>query len=231
MAPKSPGRATYDRNLTPDERDAEQRRRILGAAAHAFESKRADLVTLDDIAAFGEVSRTTIYKHFAGGLEELRRMAFEHHGSALTMKALGAATAPGVEDALAAALEVITDELVRAPGKMAFLVNDLGLLCPEIEAQRARVVDTLAAVWLQAHAAAFANGQTPHAMSFDDVYGFLSMLRGCVTVAVEQPTPELRRARIEYFLATYRRVHPFTLTPSSRDGGPDVTNDVARATG
>lgn len=61
---RAPGRGKYDRTRSPDERQKEQRRRLLDAAGHVFaESGWAD-ATVEAIVNRAGMSRRTFYEHF-----------------------------------------------------------------------------------------------------------------------------------------------------------------------
>lgn len=61
---RAPGRGKYDRSRTPDERQKEQLRRLLDAAAHVFAEKGWADATVETIVTRAGMSRRTFYEHF-----------------------------------------------------------------------------------------------------------------------------------------------------------------------
>lgn len=74
-ADRAPGRGKYDRNRTPDERQREQRRRLLDAAAHVFSEKGWADATVEAIVTRAGMSRRTFYEHF----EDLKDCLLQLH--------------------------------------------------------------------------------------------------------------------------------------------------------
>lgn len=61
---RAPGRGKYDRSRTPDERQKDQLRRLLDAAAHVFAEKGWAEATVETIVTRAGMSRRTFYEHF-----------------------------------------------------------------------------------------------------------------------------------------------------------------------
>ena len=61
---RAPARGNYDRTPTPDERQKEQLRRLLDAAAHVFAEKGWADATVEAIVTRAGMSRRTFYEHF-----------------------------------------------------------------------------------------------------------------------------------------------------------------------
>lgn len=61
---RAPGRGKYDRSRTPDERQREQRRRLLEAAGHVFAEMGWANATVEAIVTRAGMSRRTFYEHF-----------------------------------------------------------------------------------------------------------------------------------------------------------------------
>lgn len=61
---RAPGRGKYDRSRSSDEREREQLRLILTAAAHVFAEKGWADATVEDIVVHAGISRRTFYEHF-----------------------------------------------------------------------------------------------------------------------------------------------------------------------
>lgn len=61
---RAPGPGKYDRQKAPEERRAEQRERLLGAAAHVFATKGFGGASVDQIIRRVRMSRRTFYEHF-----------------------------------------------------------------------------------------------------------------------------------------------------------------------
>src|SRR5512142_3344759 len=61
---RAPGRGKYDRSRSPDERQKEQQRRLLEAAAHVFAEKGWADATVEAIVNRAGMSRRTFYEHF-----------------------------------------------------------------------------------------------------------------------------------------------------------------------
>lgn len=61
---RAPGRGKYDRTRTPDERQKDQLRRLLDAAAHVFAEKGWADATVETIVTRAGMSRRTFYEHF-----------------------------------------------------------------------------------------------------------------------------------------------------------------------
>lgn len=61
---RAPGRGKYDRTRSPDERQKDQLRRLLDAAAHVFAEKGWADATVETIVTRAGMSRRTFYEHF-----------------------------------------------------------------------------------------------------------------------------------------------------------------------
>jgi len=61
---RAPGRGKYDRSRSPDERQREQRKRLLEAAAHVFAEMGWADATVEAIVNRAGMSRRTFYEHF-----------------------------------------------------------------------------------------------------------------------------------------------------------------------
>ena len=61
---RAPGRGKYDRTRSPDERQKDQLRRLLDAAAHVFAEKGWAEATVETIVTRAGMSRRTFYEHF-----------------------------------------------------------------------------------------------------------------------------------------------------------------------
>ena len=61
---RAPGRGKYDRTRSPDERQKEQRRRLLDAAGHVFAEVGWADATVEAIVNRAGMSRRTFYEHF-----------------------------------------------------------------------------------------------------------------------------------------------------------------------
>jgi AcrR family transcriptional regulator len=61
---RAPGRGKYDRTRTPDERQKDQRSRLLDAAARVFAEKGWAEATVEAIVVRAGMSRRTFYEHF-----------------------------------------------------------------------------------------------------------------------------------------------------------------------
>ncbi len=61
---RAPGRGKYDRSRTPDERQKDQLRRLLDAAAHVFAERGWADATVEAIVTRAGMSRRTFYEHF-----------------------------------------------------------------------------------------------------------------------------------------------------------------------
>ena len=61
---RAPGRGKYDRSRSPDERQKDQLRRLLDAAAHVFAEKGWADATVETIVTRAGMSRRTFYEHF-----------------------------------------------------------------------------------------------------------------------------------------------------------------------
>ena len=61
---RAPGRGKYDRSRSPDERQKEQRRRLLDAAGHVFAEVGWADATVEAIVNRAGMSRRTFYEHF-----------------------------------------------------------------------------------------------------------------------------------------------------------------------
>lgn len=62
---RAPGRGKYDRAQSAEERQDEQRQRLLVAAAHVFATRGYAQATVESIVAEAGMSRRTFYAHFA----------------------------------------------------------------------------------------------------------------------------------------------------------------------
>ena len=69
----APGPGRYDRNQSRDERRAEQRRRLIQAAAEVFASRGYAAASVDQIIRRVRMSRRTFYEHF----RDLKHALFE----------------------------------------------------------------------------------------------------------------------------------------------------------
>lgn len=63
-AQRAPGRGKYDRSRSPDERERDQRRRLLEAAGHVFAEVGWADATVEAIVNRAGMSRRTFYEHF-----------------------------------------------------------------------------------------------------------------------------------------------------------------------
>lgn len=61
---RAPSRGKYDRTRTPDEREKEQRHRLLDAAGHVFAEMGWADATVEAIVSRAGMSRRTFYEHF-----------------------------------------------------------------------------------------------------------------------------------------------------------------------
>lgn len=61
---RAPGRGKYDRTRSPDERQKDQLRRLLDAAAHVFAEQGWAEATVETIVTRAGMSRRTFYEHF-----------------------------------------------------------------------------------------------------------------------------------------------------------------------
>ena len=61
---RAPGRGKYDRSRSQDERQKDQQRRLLEAAAHVFAEKGWSEATVEIIVNRAGMSRRTFYEHF-----------------------------------------------------------------------------------------------------------------------------------------------------------------------
>jgi AcrR family transcriptional regulator len=88
---RAPGRGKYDRTRTPDERQKEQLRRLLDAAAHVFAEKGWADATVETIVTRAGMSRRTFYEHF----DDLRDclLTLHHRVTKAAVRAVEAAVA------------------------------------------------------------------------------------------------------------------------------------------
>jgi len=77
-AAKAPGRGKYDRARTPDQREKEQRSRLLDAAGHVFAEVGWADATVEAIVSRAGMSRRTFYEHF----DDLRDCLLAFHQAA-----------------------------------------------------------------------------------------------------------------------------------------------------
>jgi AcrR family transcriptional regulator len=140
------GPGTYDRSLTPKERKAIQRRRLLLACAHEFASKGYASATVESIVTSALMSRRTFYEHFddlAGALLQVHdasaRIAIRQVSDAIATKA---EPLERLETGISAFLG-----LVGANGNLArVLFREVRAAGPQYEQRREQLLESFAAM-------------------------------------------------------------------------------------
>lgn len=118
----APARGCYDRALSRQARQAEQRARLVGWVAEAYRVRGLSLTVQDVVHAAG-VGRNTFYEYF-DGLEHALDYAAQTHAKAMQeriVSALESARTPIAK--LRALSRVWFDEIEKDPGRAALLLR------------------------------------------------------------------------------------------------------------
>ncbi len=196
----------YDRKLSPEERHAQTRTRIIEAAVDAYGSRPADEVTIDVLARTAKMARGTIYVHFAS-LEEVRAVAYRESMQKIFACVMGAAS-DAHADPFMNSWTALTDIVVNQPQLIHFLLIEIAQ--GGEPAVRLSMREQVCDAWVMLHGEHLAKGRTTRPITRGEASTWMAMFRGVVCYAVEVSDRAQRGELMAQALATFRAVFPYT---------------------
>jgi AcrR family transcriptional regulator len=207
---RAPSRGRYDRRRTPEERQRDQRRRLLAAAADVFASQGFAGASVESIVERAGMSRRTFYEHFDGLEDILLRL---HDRSAnLAFRAVEAAVrAIDEADPIARIGTVVVAFLgvvAEYPDLSRVVFREVRAAGPELEVRRDAVLGRYVALLFECLSAAHARGLVARA---PDELTLYTLVAGAESVAMRYVArneaaraPEAAQALIELVLRAFR---------------------------
>ncbi len=198
----------YDRDLSAAERAAEQRERIVVAAAELYGERGYYDTRVEDVVDRARVSRRTIYVHFKD-LEELRFVVFERAVGA-TLVSLGELaqdrTAP---DRLRSVLTRMFEHVANNRHLARVVAYELRLPAPRNIALRKQVLALFAGILMEGTAEDHADGRVPTAPDLLTIYGLLGSFEGLANHLLDGEGPVDVERAVVTALHVYRSVYPW----------------------
>ena len=143
---RSTRRGTYDRTKTADERQQEQRRRLVRAATEEFARRGFANTTVAHIVERARVSKQTFYAHFDDLRDALVKVYEDANGRLIRHVAAGARPAPGADpiDRLRTAITAYLTSLAANASLSRVLDREIMALGPEQASRRERTIEAFA---------------------------------------------------------------------------------------
>jgi len=158
---RAPGRGKYDRGRTPDQREREQRGRLLESAGHVFAERGWADASVEAIVTRAGMSRRTFYEHF----DDLRHclLTFYEGATKRAFKAVELAVegaSPDPTDRLRTGVTGFLGGITMFPHVARVIFRVARSAGPDFEAAHERVMDRFARLVHHGVAAAHAIGRT-----------------------------------------------------------------------
>jgi AcrR family transcriptional regulator len=209
MAPKTPKDEvrSYDRQLSPEARFAEQRQRIVRAATEVYGEKGLHATRIEDVVARAAVSKRTLYEHFRD-LPALRFAVFEHALSSTLVMLGELASDESLPDRLHSVLRAMFQAVVDHPNLARIIAYEYSSGEPRNTAMRNQVRGFFVAMMMQATAADHADGRVPRPPDELVMNAMVAMFQGLVAHFLDNDPSEAMRG-VDVALEIYRSVYPW----------------------
>lgn len=201
-------RNAYDRDLSADERAAEQHDRILGAAAALYGERGYYDTRVEDIVERAGVSRRTVYQHFKD-LDELRFAVFERAIATTLVRLAEIAQDKDAPDRLRAVLTRMFEHIAITPHFGRVVAYELRLPSPRNVALRKQVLALFAAILMDGTNEDHLDGRVPTPPDELTVYGLLGVFEGLANHFLDREEKVDVEKAVETALKIYRAVYPW----------------------
>lgn len=201
-------RNAYDRDLSADERAAEQRDRILAAAALLYGERGYYDTRVEDIVERAGVSRRTVYLHFED-LDELRFAVFERAIATTLVRLAEIAQDKDNPDRLRAVLTRMFEHISVAPQLGRVVAYELRLPSPRNVALRKQVLSLFAGILMEGTNEDHLDGRVPTPPDELTVYGLLGSFEALANHFLDGSQPIDVNKAVETALRIYRSVYPW----------------------
>ncbi len=159
---RAPGRGKYDRTRSPDERQRDQRRRLLDAAGHVFAEVGWADATVETIVSRAGMSRRTFYEHF----DDLQDCLLTLHDrvSKVSFRAVESQAAGQSDPAkmLETGVTVFLGGIAAYPHMARVMFRVVRAAGPEFEAIHEQMMSRFAKLMFDGVQRAYTLGRIPH---------------------------------------------------------------------
>jgi AcrR family transcriptional regulator len=208
----------YDRGLSTEERAAEQRDRIIAAAASLYSEKGYYDTGIADIVAQAHVSKRTVYAHFRD-LGELRFAVYERAVSRTFVELTEIAQDKTAPDRLKAGLTLMFDMIKTSPKLGRVVVAEFRLPEPRNIALRRQIISLFVGILMEGTKEDHLDGRVPHPPDELTMFALVGAIEGLALKFLDEEDQQNSQTRkpeamdidraVPVLLHVFRSVYPW----------------------